>query len=386
MMQYSSLSSIQILEKLVSFNTESHRSNLPLIEFIESYLKQFSVETRRFLNKDKTKAALFATIGKGQKEGLILSGHTDVVPVEGQNWISDPYHLRIENGNAYGRGTVDMKGFIACVLAQVPVFLARSSENPIHLLFSYDEEISCLGSLDALQWIKDQRFPVMGVLVGEPTMMTMVDAHKNVSAFETIFHGTAAHSATLRKGTSAIMASGTFIAELSKLADILEQRVSPAPIHETQYSTLHVSEIKGGGATNILAKECRLIWETRSVTEQDDIFIAQYVQEMSQDIEVRILNRFGSFGSIETRKLYDVIGLKSLEQNPLRDLIAKISGKNHYEAVPYMTEGGYFQQAGFPVVVYGPGSIDQAHKSDEFIALDQLEQCDTFLQKLAEAF
>lgn len=383
MTQKQNFSTLDILSELVAFDTISSKSNLPLITFIEEFLKNFGIKTQRFPNADGNKAALLATIGPQNQPGIILSGHTDVVPVEGQCWSSQPFQLTLSEGKAYGRGAVDMKGFIASVLASVPYFISSQLKTPVHLLFSYDEEISCLGCIDAIDWLVKNNPKPIAAIVGEPTMMQIVDAHKNVAEFETRIFGREAHSALPQLGTSAIMAAGDLIAEIGKIADRLEKQKDKTGRFDPPYTTLHVASIKGDSAANILARECRFIWEIRCLPDQKFEDILDEVKNISKQIVEQKMNRFGSYGSIKTETLYSIPGLAAERDSRACQLVAKILGQKTANTVSYATEGGYFQIAGISTVICGPGSIDQAHKPDEYISLEQLERCDIFMKKLA---
>ena len=263
------LTPLEMLAKLVSFDTESSKSNLPLIDFVESYLQSWNVPYVRVPNEAGDKAALYATIGPQDRGGIVLSGHTDVVPVTGQAWTSDPFTLRVENGRAYGRGAVDMKAFDALALALVPEFQAADLKTPIHIMLSYDEETTCLGVVDTIRRFGHDLPLPKAAIVGEPTSLEVVDAHKSVVTFTTTVHGFEAHSSKPYLGASAVMTAAELIAELNRIADEMMERGDPSGRFDPPYTTVHVGTIAGGTARNIMAKSCSFHWEFRGLPSLD---------------------------------------------------------------------------------------------------------------------
>lgn len=377
------LTPIEMLARLVGFDTESQRSNLPLIDFVEEYLAGWGVASARVPNADGTKAAIFATIGPSDRGGVVLSGHTDVVPVAGQDWATDPYRLHVADGRAYGRGAVDMKGFDALVLALVPDFLAAGLKRPIHILLSYDEELTCLGVADAIaRFGLDLPRPEIAI-VGEPTGLEVADAHKAISTFTTEVHGAAAHSARPSLGANAVMAGAEFVAELNRLADEMIARGDPSGRFDPPFTTVHVGTMNGGTARNILPKLCTISWEFRAVPGLDMGEIPARVEAASREIERTRLNRYGPFGRIETRLDVTIPGLVPEAGSSAETLALRLAGRNRTISVPYATEAGHFQEAGIPTIVCGPGTIDTAHQPNEFITLDELAAGEAFLRRLA---
>ena len=376
--------SLEILERLVSFDTESSRSNIALIDFVAEYLGGWGVPFWRVPNGAGDKEAIFATIGPPDRGGVVLSGHTDCVPVEGQDWTSDPFRLRVENGRAHARGAVDMKGFDAVALAAVPDFLASDLRTPIHILLSYDEETTCLGVADAIaRFGRDLPRP-QAVIVGEPTGLEVVDAHKSVATFITTVHGFEAHSAKPYLGANAVMAAGELLAELNRLADEMMARGDPTGRFDPPYTTVHVGRIAGGTARNILPKSCCLNWEFRGVPGLDPDEIPARLERFGTEAVLPRLNRFGDFGRMETIREVLVPGLAPDPGSAAETLVKQITGRNATVTVPYATEAGRFQEVGIPTVVCGPGTIDRAHQPDEYITLDELAQGDRFMRRLAE--
>ena len=375
---------LELLECLVGFDTESSRSNLALIDFVADYLRSWGVPFWRVPNATGDKEAIFATIGRPDRGGVVLSGHTDCVPVEGQDWTSDPFRLRVANGRAHARGAVDMKGFDAVALAAVPVFLAAGLNTPIHILLSYDEETTCLGVADTIaRFGRDLPRP-QAVIVGEPTGFEVVDAHKSVATFITTVHGFEAHSAKPYLGANAVMAAGELIAELNRLADEMMARGDPSGRFDPPYSTVHVGRIAGGTARNILPKSCCLNWEFRGLPDLDPAEIPDRFERFRAETVLPRLNRFGEFGRIETIREVLVPGLAPDPGSAAESLVKRITGRNATVTVPYGTEAGRFQEAGIPTVVCGPGTIDRAHQPDEYITLDELAEGERFMRRLAD--
>jgi acetylornithine deacetylase len=374
---------LDLLARLVAFDTESSKSNLPLIAFVEDYLKAWNVFTLRVPNADGNKAALFATIGPQERGGVVLSGHTDVVPVTGQAWSSDPFELRVEDGRAYARGAVDMKGFCALALALVPDFVAANLATPIHLLLSYDEETTCLGPVDIIaRFGKDLPMPT-AVIVGEPTDLQVADAHKSVVTFTTTVHGSAAHSAKPALGANAVMAAAELVCELNRIGDEMIDRGDPSGRFDPPYTTIQVGTMAGGTARNILPKECRIHWEFRGIPGLDPQAIPRRFARFAEEVALRRLNRYGPFGRIETVLEVSVPGLVPEPGSAAEQLGLRLAGSNRTISVPFATEGGRFQAAGIPTIVCGPGSIDRAHQPDEYITLDELAAGEAFMRRLA---
>lgn len=376
------LAPLALLERLVGFDTESRRSNLALIDWVAAYLDGWGVSHIRVPNQAGDKAALYATIGPTDRGGIVLSGHTDVVPVEGQAWTSDPFTLRVADGRAYGRGAVDMKGFCALALAAVPEMLAADLATPIHILLSYDEEIDCLGVADVIARFGADLARPRAVIVGEPTDLEVADAHKSISTFHTTVHGHEAHSSKPALGAHAIAAAAELVVALSHIADDMVARGDASGRFDPPATTVHVGTIAGGTARNILAKRCGFHWEFRGLPDLDPGEIEARFAAVSDEVLARRLNRYGPFGRIETVREVAVPGLAPEPGSEAEALALRLAGRNRTISVPYATEAGRFQAAGIPTVVCGPGSIDQAHQPDEWISLAALDQGEAFLRGL----
>ena len=372
-----------ILQRLIAFDTVSDRSNLPLIEDVEAYLNALGVPTWRAPNAAGDKAALMATVGPLVEGGVALSGHTDVVPVAGQPWSSDPFALREADGRLYGRGACDMKGFDAVALAMVPYFQAAGLKRPVHILLSYDEEVTCLGSLDLIaRFGRETPRPALAV-IGEPTMMAVADAHKGVATFRTTVIGHEAHSAKPELGANAVAVASDIVSEIGRLQREFEAPDRCDPRFDPPYSTMHVGMIRGGTARNILARECVFHWEFRGLPGFLTADAQAMVQAFIDEVALPRLTRFVSGPSIETILEVDVPGLAAVGNETAATLAFRLTQSNRLAAMSFATEAGHFQRAGLPTVVCGPGSIDQAHKPDEYVAASQLSACIAFMKGLA---
>jgi acetylornithine deacetylase len=373
-----------ILQRLIAFDTVSDRSNLALVDYVEGYLHALGAPSWRAPNAAGDKAALLATVGPMVPGGVVLSGHTDVVPVAGQNWSGDPFVLREIDGRLYGRGACDMKGFGAAALAMAPVFQAAGLKRPIHILLSYDEETGCRGSLDCIaRFGRETPRPDLAI-VGEPTMMAVADAHKGVATFRTRVTGFEAHSAKPGLGANAVAIGCDIVSEIGRLARAFETSQKLDPRFDPPYSTLHVGTIHGGTACNILARECAFHWEFRSLPGVPTAVAAGLVQTYVDEVALPRLTRFVSGPSIETIMEADVPALTAEDNQPAAKLALRLTGSERSIALPFASEAGHFQRAGVGTVVCGPGSIDQAHKPDEFLAASQLTACLAFMRALAD--
>jgi len=372
-----------VMAQLIAIESVSDASNLPVVDFVEAYLRSHGLDPRRAPNAAGDKAAILATIGPRVDGGVVLSGHTDVVPVEGQPWSSPPFQLREAAGRIYGRGACDMKGFDACVLAMAPAFRDAGLKRPVHIVLSYDEETTCLGSRDIIaRFGKDEPLPA-AVIVGEPTMMAVADAHKSVATFWTLITGKEAHSALPELGANAVAVGADIVSEIGRLARAYEEGALD-PRFTPPYSTLHVGMIHGGTARNILARECKFHWEFRGLPGVTTASAMAKVQAFVDEVATPRLTRFVSGPAIATTMEVDVPPLAAEPGSAAERLALRLASSNQTVAVSFATEAGHFQAAGLPTVVCGPGSIDQAHKPDEFVEEAQLAACLEFLERLAE--
>jgi len=379
------LTSREMIDKLISFDTTSHLSNLALIEFVEGYLASHGVASQRVTNEDRTKANLFATLGPADAAGgIVLSGHTDVVPVEGQDWTSDPFSVIEREGKLFGRGTSDMKSFIAVALAFVPAFLKDGPKIPVHFALSYDEEVGCLGVRPMIdEIIRDLPRPQV-VIVGEPSSMKVVNAHKSIQSYATVVTGLESHSSATDKGVNAVMYAAELIGFLSQMAEEMRQRGDASGRFRPPYTTVNVGPIRGGTALNIIPKTCSFLWEYRALPDLDP---DEIITRFNAHVEENVLPRMRAVhpgATVETRVRAQAPGLAPDEGSPAETLVLKLAQCNAAEAVSYGTEAGLFQLADIPTVVCGPGDIAQAHKPDEFVALSQIAECERFMRRLVD--
>ncbi|OEO26689.1 acetylornithine deacetylase (ArgE) [Pseudomonas sp. J237] len=377
------LCSRDLLARLISFNTVSRESNLALIEFIQDYLQRLGVSCELDFNAERSKANLFATIGPADRGGVVLSGHTDVVPVAGQAWTVEPFKLTEREGKLYGRGAADMKGYIASVLAAVPRFLAQPLRMPVHLAFSYDEEVGCLGVRSLLAALEQRPHKPVACIIGEPTELQPVLGHKGKLAMRCHVQGAACHSAYAPQGVNAIEYAAKLI---GKLGDIGEQLAQPA-LHDTRfdppYSTVQTGVIAGGRALNIVPAECQFDFEIRALPDFDAQQVVDQLADYAEGQLLPTMRARHNDTSIAFEPLSAYPGLATEPHSEVAQLLALISQCRDFGTVAFGTEGGLFNQAGIPTVVCGPGSMDQGHKPDEFITQDQLDGCDAMLARLA---
>lgn len=373
---------IELTARLVAFDTESSKSNLALIDFVESYLRGQGVPFVRAPNAAGDKAALFATIGPSGPGGVLLSGHTDVVPIEGQAWSGDPFTLRRETTRLYGRGAVDMKGFDAVCLAMIPEFKAARLSRPIHILLSYDEETTCLGPLDVIARLGVDLPRPAAVIVGEPTSMQVADAHKSVTTHVTKVTGFEIHSANLHRGVSAVHTACLLVAELDRIGAALRAEGDPTGRFDPPFSSVHVGVIHGGTARNIVARDCEFHWEFRGLPGAPPTLARDRLEVYAEAL------RSGDASAapapiIETAIEVEVPGLAPQPGSAAETLALRLARRNRTIAVSYASEAGQFQRAGLSAVVCGPGRIDEAHQPDEFVEIDELVACIEFMRGLA---
>lgn len=375
---------IDILAKLVAFDTTSRRSNLELIQWIEAYLADLGVPSRRVPSADGTKSNLMALIGPAVEGGVVLSGHTDVVPVDGQPWSSDPWTLTERDGRLYGRGTCDMKGFLALALAAAPDLAKTTLRKPVHLAFSYDEEVGCLGAPDMIEVIAREAPRPALVVVGEPTDMVAVRAHKGIASFIVTVTGREAHSSLTHLGVSANMAAIKLMAMLVELSERLEREADPNSPFTPKGATLTIGQVNGGTAVNILARECVFVFDLRTPAGMDPEALLADFFAAAQRVDAEIKAKAPEGGvKVERRSLTPAF---APEADGVAEAFArKLAGDNGPpRVVPYAAEAGQFQGAGFSTVICGPGSIDQAHQPDEYVEISQMQRGAAFMRRLIE--
>ncbi|MGO2998165.1 MAG: acetylornithine deacetylase [Moraxellaceae bacterium] len=381
------------LTRLIAFDTVSRHSNLALIHDVRAYCEQLGLTVDLTFNEAKTKANLFVTVPAGENadqinNGLVLSGHTDVVPVDGQDWTSEPFTATIRGDKLYGRGACDMKGFIACALTILPqaVQLSNSGQlrRPLHLALSFDEEVGCLGAPLILADLKARGITPDYCIVGEPTNMAMVVAHKGIAVYRCRVHGKSAHSSLIAQGVNAISYASKLVGYVDTLAEELSARDDNDALFTVPYSTLSVGTIHGGTATNIVPNLCEFTFDYRNLPHmtQDDILapIQAKVAELNAQMQARAPET-----GIELMQEESVPAMTDNNSAELQSLIAALTGDDERHKVAYATEGGQFTNAGIPTIICGPGSIEQAHKADEYVELIEIKRCDGFLQKLLDS-
>lgn len=374
----------ELLAKLIAFNTVSRESNLALIAFVFDYLKAQGVDAELVYNPERTKANLFASIGPSDRGGLVLSGHTDVVPVAGQAWTVEPFQLTERDGKLYGRGSADMKGFIASVLAAVPQFLAQPLQVPVHLAFSYDEEVGCLGVRSLLAELAQRPHRPIACLIGEPTELKPVLGHKGKLAMRCQVKGAACHSAYAPQGVNAIEYAARLIGKLGDIGEQLAQGALHDRRFDPPFSTVQTGMIQGGRALNIVPAECQFDFEVRALPDFDAQQVVDQLAEYAEHQLLPSMRARSSASDIAFEPLSAYPGLATDPQGSLAELLARISGSRAFGTVAFGTEGGLFHQAGIPAVVCGPGSMDQGHKADEFVSQEQLDGCDAMLARLTD--
>ena len=375
---------LELISKLVSFATVSRDSNLELIEFVRAYLDEHGIESRLVPSDDGAKANLYATIGPMAEGGVVVSGHTDVVPVDGQPWDTDPFTLVQKDGRLYGRGTADMKSFYAVALALLPKMLERTLQRPIHLALSYDEEVGCLGAPRMIERIASELPRSRAVLVGEPTSMCVVNAHKSLTGLETVVTGHEAHSSQSHRGVSAVMTAARLI---SFLEDMARENAGGTPSgmpFEPPFSTIHVGTVQGGTATNIISRECRFSWDVRCIPEDDPQTFLHRFAEFCGDQILPNMRAIAPEADIVTHIWASAPALQPEPDGEAEMLAKQLTGYNSTDVVAYLAEAGQFQQAGFSTVLCGPGSIDQAHQPNEYIETSQVDECVGFFHRLID--
>jgi acetylornithine deacetylase len=372
---------IALLERLIAFDTTSRNSNLALIEWVEAFLAKRGVPTWRAPNADGTKSNLIARIGPEVAGGIVLSGHTDVVPVDGQPWTTDPWALTEKDGRLYGRGTSDMKSFLALALAHVDTALAAGLTRPLILAFSYDEEVGCLGAPGLIEALPACVPPPEAVIVGEPTEMQVVSGHKGISTFEVEVIGREAHSSQIGQGVSAIMAALPLMSLVAEMAQEAAAAADPTSPFVPPGATMTVGKVEGGTAVNILARRCAFLWDLRCPAGVDASVYERRFRDRAAQIEAQ-MRAIAPEASITVTRRSGTPPLAPQLDSPAERLARALTGDNAIRAEAYAAEAGLFQGAGLPAVLCGPGSIAQAHQPNEWIALSELDKGAAFFRGL----
>ena len=377
--------SIELIEKLISFDTTSRESNLEIISFIQDYLNDLGIDSQLVHNEEGTKANLYATVGDANASGVMLSGHTDVVPIDGQEWDTDPFKVTRKGNRLYGRGTSDMKSFVAITLAQLPKFQARGLKTPIHLAFSYDEEVGCIGVRRLIEIIKDMPVKPAMCIVGEPTSMQVITGHKGKRSYRVHVRGLEAHSSLAPHGVNAIEYASRLIAFLSDLAARVADKGPHDELYDVPHTTVHTGTIQGGTQLNIVPKDCVFEYEFRYVDQQDPQALEDKIRAFARDELAPQMHAISSDTGINIELVNDMPGLEMDVDAEVVTFVKALAERNDHAKVAFGTEAGLFhQRANIPTVVCGPGSIDQAHKPNEFIEMEQIDACEAFLDRLMD--
>jgi acetylornithine deacetylase len=376
------VNSAELLDRLIRFPTVSRDSNLALIEFVREFLAQSGIASKLYLDATGTKANLFASIGPTETAGILLSGHTDVVPTDGQQWSSSPFELRQRGDQLYARGAADMKGFLACALHAAQLAAKRTLRQPLQLAFSYDEEVGCVGvrSLvdDMARWSHRPRF----CIVGEPTQLRSVIGHKGKTAVRVACHGRSAHSATPDRGVNAIHLAGDLISRIRERQADIAWSGTRDPAYDVPHTTLHVGVIHGGTVLNIVPEHCEFEFEVRNLPADDARAVIEAIRGDAADVVKSVA---AADAGIELEIIHEYPPLETASDAEVVELAAELTGNRDRIKVGFGTEGGLFSgRLAIPTVVCGPGSIEQAHKPDEFVATDQLQRCDAMMAALIE--
>ena len=374
---------VELVETLVGFDTTSRDSNLALIAFVETYLADLGIASVRVASEDGAKANLFATVGPAETPGIVLSGHTDVVPVDGQEWDTDPFTVERRDGRLYGRGTCDMKSFIAVALAHAPRFAAADLRVPIHFALSYDEEVGCIGVRRLLDMMAGLPVRPAMCIVGEPTEMKVVVGHKGQLGCQCHVRGLEAHSSLAPRAVNAIEYAAELIHHLRLMAERIRTQGPFDAEYDVPHTTVHTGVIKGGTALNIVPRDCRFLFEFRCIAQDDPAdLLDEVVRFAREELEPQMKAVDGACGfTFEERS--SIPGLSTGPDEEVVRLAKALTRRNDHGKVAFGTEAGLFQrQAGIPTVVCGPGSIAQAHKPNEFVELAQIEKCDDFMDRL----
>lgn len=376
------LSTTDILGKLIAFDTTSRNSNLPLIDWVEDYLAGYGITGERVYDATGQKANLWVTIGPKDVAGYVLSGHVDVVPVDGQPWTTDPFALTLKDGRYYGRGTCDMKGFVAASLAAVPDMAAAALAKPIHLAISYDEEVGCTGVRTLLAVLKERPLKPEACFVGEPSNMQVITAHKTGRPMRVTVRGHEAHSSLRPYGVSAIEEAAKLIVKINAVAERLAGRTDVDPLYPVPFTTMSVGVIRGGTARNIVAGECVVDFDLRCVPGDDPYALVAEIEAYAREVLEPPMKAIAPEAGFTFEEMTLVPGLDTAEDAPVTVLAKRLAGRNDHAKVAYGTEAGLFQQIGIPTVIVGPGSIEQAHKADEYIEAVELAKADAFVARL----
>ncbi len=371
-----------LLGELISFPTISDQSNLGLISFLADRLDSIGARVEIQKTEDGSKANLFATLGPDAPGGVILSGHSDVVPVEDQEWSSDPFAMCERDDKLYGRGSCDMKGFIAAAVVMAPEFASTPLQRPLHFAFTHDEEVGCLGAKALADWLKGRDIRPSVAIIGEPTSMQIIEGHKGCCEYSTHFTGQAGHSSAPAHGVNAVEYAVRYVSRLLEISEKLKARAPDASRFDPPWTTISTGALNGGQAHNVIPAAARVDWEFRPVQASDYDYIRSEIDGYAEQVLLPAMQAISPAAAITTEVVGEVAGLEPTTVNEARDILMELTGRNSADVVAFGTEAGIFSALDMSVVVCGPGSIDQAHKPDEFVSLAQLDMCLTMLERL----
>ncbi|MBO6900113.1 MAG: acetylornithine deacetylase [Rhizobiaceae bacterium] len=372
----------EVLGELIGFPTVSADSNLELIAYAADLLSEAGAKLSISRDETGAKANLFATLGPLEDGGIVLSGHTDVVPVDDQEWTSDPFVMDERGGFLYGRGACDMKGFIAACLAMAPSFAQLDLKRPLHFAFTYDEETGCFGARELMAELAKANFRPSVAIIGEPTSMRVIEGHKGCYEYTTEFIGQEGHGSQPGLGVNAVEYAARYIGKLMDISENLKDRAPHGSRFDPPWTTIQVGRIVGGAARNVIAGRCEVEWEMRPVQDKDAAFVKTGIGTYVDSVLRPAMKAVAADADIVTHTIGEVAGLQVVSESEARDIVFELTGSNSADVVAFGTEAGLFQAAGMSVVICGPGSIEQAHKPDEYIALEQLQSCLDMLERL----
>lgn len=371
-----------ILKTLIGFPTVSTDSNLEMIAYLAQRLEDVGANVHLQSAPGGTKANLWATLGPGAPGGIVLSGHSDVVPVADQDWTHDPFDMVERDGRLFGRGTCDMKGFIAAAIAKAQDYIAAPLRRPVHFSFTYDEETGCLGAQALAEWLKDREIRPSVAIIGEPTMMRIIEGHKGCCEYTTHFHGQAGHGSMPGIGVNAVEYAVRYVSRLIELGEQLKSRAPIDSRFDPPWTTINTGALIGGTAHNVIPETASVDWEFRPVQQSDFDFVRKEIEAYAHEVLLPAMQKVCPTATITTDIIGEVAGLEPATINEARDIMMELTGSNGADVVPFGTEAGIFSELGMSAVVCGPGSIEQAHKPDEYLSVDQLQQCLTMLDGL----
>lgn len=374
---------VELLRELVAYPTVSADTNLAMVDNLAGWLEASGARVEIIHDETGRKANLWATIGPERDGGILLSGHTDVVPAKGDDWTNDPFEMVERDGKLYGRGTCDMKGFIAAAVAMAPVLAHSVRERPLHFSFTYDEEVGCMGAQALADTLAAKGIRPGVAIIGEPTQMRVIEGHKGCCEYTTRFEGLAGHGSRPELGVNAVEYAVRYVSRLLELRRPLRARAPKESRFDPPWTTINPGSLIGGVAHNVIADRAAVQWEMRPVQPADGAFVREEMRRYVHEHLLPEMQAVAPGARIVTEVIGEVEGLEPASANEARDIVMELTGANTCELVAFSTEAGIFQKLGTDVVVCGPGSIEQAHKPDEYLALDQLAQCLSMLEGLA---